>query len=353
VSRFWSPIVEKLTPYVPGEQPKGRTFIKLNTNENPYGPSPKAITAIKAATDDRLRLYPDPVAVDLRTAIGASYGLNPDHVFIGNGSDEVLSHAFNAFFTRKYPVLFADVTYAFYRTYCRLYGIRHRLMPLDNTYRIDPRHYRGLTGGMVVANPNAPTGIVQPLADIEQMLDRNPDVVVIVDEAYVDFGSESAVKMVGRYDNLLVIQTFSKSRSLAGMRVGFAIGQPHLIEALVRVKDSFNSYPIGQLALAGALAAWEDRKWFETTRKKVMAARDDTAEKLRGQGFDVLPSATNFLFASHSVIPAETILEQLRERGILVRHFNQERIRNWLRITVGTAEECASLLAATAEIVAK
>ena len=236
MNRFWSPIVGKLTPYVPGEQPKGRTWVKLNTNENPYGPSPRALDAIRAAADDDLRLYPDPSGADLRQTIAATHELEADQVFVGNGSDEILAHAFNAFFSGKGPVLFADITYAFYRTYCRLYAIEHELVPLDAVFRCLPQDYARPCGGVVIANPNAPTGIAMELADVEEILKRNPDVVVIVDEAYVDFGAETAVWLVPRYENLLVVQTFSKSRSLAGLRIGFALGQPHLIEALERIK---------------------------------------------------------------------------------------------------------------------
>jgi histidinol-phosphate aminotransferase len=352
VSRLWSSLVNELVPYTPGEQPKGQTFIKLNTNENPYGPSPLAIEAIRAATSDDLRLYPDPTASALRRAIGEAHGLTEDHVFVGNGSDEVLAHAFNAFFRGKGPVLFPDVTYSFYPTYCKLYDVPFRTIALDAGFGIAPEDYRGPCGGIVIANPNAPTGVALPLDAIGKVLLRNPDVVVLVDEAYVDFGAESAASLVARHDNLLVVQTFSKSRSLAGLRVGFAIGQPALIEGLTRVKDSFNSYPLGRLALAGALAAWEDRGWFERARTQVMADRHRTADALRGLGFEVLPSATNFIFASHPVVPAEELLGRLRAAGILIRHFRQERIRNWLRISVGTSDQCDALLAATGAILA-
>ncbi|MBL8584091.1 MAG: histidinol-phosphate transaminase [Rhizobiaceae bacterium] len=351
MSRFWSPLVARLTPYVPGEQPKHQVLAKLNTNENPYGPSPLALAAVRAAAGDDLRLYPDPVAGQLRQAIAATLRLDSSEIFVGNGSDEVLAHAFNAFFGGGGAVLFADVTYSFYPTYCDLYGLSYRRVPLDASFRLDASDYAGPCAGIVVANPNAPTGIAMPLERIEQILRQNPDVVVIVDEAYVDFGGDSAAALVPRYDNLLVVQTFSKSRSLAGLRVGFAVGQAHLVEGLTRVKDSFNSYPLGRLALAGALAAWNDREWFDKTRGLVMADRERTAGRLRDQGFTVLPSSANFLFAAHENVPAETILAGLRSRGILVRHFRHERIRNWLRISVGTTAECDRLAEATASIV--
>ncbi|MEM9632658.1 MAG: histidinol-phosphate transaminase [Pseudomonadota bacterium] len=344
MSRFWSPIVERLVPYTPGEQPKDQVFIKLNTNENPYGPSPSALEAIRAATDDGLRLYPDPEASDLKAAIGADFQLGSDQIFIGNGSDDVLAHAFNAFFTGKAPILFADVTYSFYKTYCQLYGIEHQTVPLNDNFEYDLQDYKVPCGGVVIANPNAPTGIAMSLDKLEQILMQNPDVVVLVDEAYVDFGTDSAATLVPQYDNLLVVQTFSKSRSLAGMRVGFAAGQPHLIEALRRIKDSFNSYPISRLSLVGALAAWKDRNWFESTRDKVIADRERVAEALKALNFEVLPSATNFVFASHRQVSTRDLLASLRSRGILVRHFNQSRIDNWLRISIGSSQECDKLL---------
>lgn len=352
MSRLWSPFVQNLVPYTPGEQPKHRSFVKLNTNENPYGPSPKVIAAIAGTNDDSLRLYPDPTAGDLRQAIAATHGLSMAQVFAGNGSDEVLAHAFNAFFRDKGPVLFADVTYSFYPTYCNLYGLEYRTLPLDAEFRLDPAAYEGPCGGIVIANPNAPTGRAPGLAAIRDVLDRNPDVVVIVDEAYVDFGGDSAAPLIAEYDNLLVVQTFSKSRSLAGLRVGFALGHPDLIEGLMRVKDSFNSYPLGRPALAGALAAWQDRAHFDETRAKVMASRAHVTEGLSAQGFTVLPSQANFVFARHPDVAGADLMAGLRERGILVRHFGAERIRDWLRISIGTEADCAALLAATADLVA-
>ena len=352
MSRFWSPLVSTLVPYTPGEQPRDRVFIKLNTNENPHGPSPKAVEAIHRATGDELRLYPDPLSGDLRASLAAGMGLSPDQVFVGNGSDEVLAHAFNAFFTGKAPVAFADITYSFYRTYCELYGIERRHVPLTEGFGVDVADYTGEQGGVVLANPNAPTGIALPLDAVEQVLKQNPDCVVLVDEAYVDFGAESAVSLIDRYENLLVVQTFSKSRSLAGMRVGFAMGQRPLIEGLERVKDSFNSYPLDRLAQVGAQAAWEDHGWFDATRYAVMAERERLTVRLRGLGFKVLPSATNFVFASHPGHAAAELQAALREAGILVRHFGAERIRDWLRISIGTAEECDALVAALDEILA-
>ena len=351
MNRFWSPFVQDLVPYTPGEQPKDRVFVKLNTNENPYGPSPHAIDAIRRATDDSLRLYPDPAASELTEAIADTLNLSADQVFVGNGSDEVLAHAFNGFFRGKGPVLFPDVTYSFYPTYCQLYGLPFHVVPLDGNFRIDPAQYCGPCGGIVIANPNAPTGIAIGLEEIAEIVSRNPDVVILVDEAYVDFGAQSAVSLVAKHDNLIVVQTFSKSRSLAGLRVGFAIGQPHLIEALRRIKNSFNSYPLDRLALAGAVAAWRDEDWFNKTRALVMADRGASALALQGQGFQVLPSKANFLFACHPDFDGGALLAGLREKGILVRRFAADRVCDWLRISVGTSAECRQLLDVTAGLV--
>ena len=353
MSTLWSPFVATLAPYVPGEQPKGQSFIKLNTNENPHGPSPLALAAMQAETGDSLRLYPDPEAQALRQTIAESFGLDAGMVFVGNGSDEVLAHAFNAFFRDKGELLFPDVSYSFYPTYCRLFGIPYRRLPLTDTFRIEIGDYQGPGAGVVIANPNAPTGVALPLDAIESLLASNPDKVVLIDEAYVDFGAESAASLIGRHPNLLVVQTLSKSRALAGLRVGFALGHPDLIEGLIRVKDSFNSYPLGRIAQAGAIAAIKDRAHFDTTCSAVIRDRETTAEALGALGFTVLPSSTNFLFASHAKVAAADLLAGLRARGILVRHFKQERIRNWLRISIGTSAECAALTTAMAALVAE
>ncbi len=344
MNRFWSPVIQQLEPYRPGEQPKHQTYIKLNTNENPWGPSPQALEAISAATSGALRLYPDPSASDLRAGIASSLQMTSDHIFAGNGSDEVLAHAFHAFFSGKEPILFPEITYAFYPTYCKLYSIEYRLAPVGSDFRVKPSDFTGACGGIVIANPNAPTGLAMPLEDIEAILKANPGVVVLVDEAYIDFGGQSAVHLVPDYDNLLVVQTFSKSRSLAGMRVGFAVGQPHLIEGLCRVRDSFNSYPLGRLSLAGALAAWKDSAWFEKTCDQIVADREKLTLNLQTLDFAVLPSSTNFLFASHAHVSAEQLHADLRDHGILVRYFKRERINNWLRVSIGTSEECTTLV---------
>jgi histidinol-phosphate aminotransferase len=350
MSRFWSPIVRTLTPYVPGEQPKVDGLVKLNTNENPYPPSVRVLEAINAATA-RLRLYPDPRATALREAIAARYGVAPDEVFVGNGSDEILAHAFQALLKHDAPLLFPDITYSFYPVYCGLYSVAYEEVPLDVAMRIDIADYRRPCSAILIANPNAPTGIGLSRETIETLLAEHPDQLVVVDEAYVDFGGDSAIPLVARHDNLLVIQTLSKSRALAGLRVGFAIGQPPLIEALERVKDSFNSYPLDCLAIAGAVAAINDDAWFQETRSRIMAGRDALAQDLAALGFEVLPSQANFLFARHPGHPGAGLAAGLRQRNILVRHFKKPRIQDFLRITVGTDDQCNRLIGALRDLV--
>ncbi|MDR3438436.1 histidinol-phosphate transaminase [Telmatospirillum sp.] len=344
MSRFWSPVVHSLSPYVPGEQPKRDDVVKLNTNENPFGPSPRVLAAITAEATDRLRLYPDPHASRLRDAIAARYGVAADQVFVGNGSDEVLAHTFQALLAHDAPLLFPDITYSFYPVYCGLYGIAYEEVPVDDGMRVRIGDYRRPCGAIILPNPNAPTGIGLAGDAIAALAGDHPDQVVVIDEAYVDFGADSAVPLVARHDNLLVIQTFSKSRSLAGLRVGFAIGQRPLIEALERVKDSFNSYPLDRLAIAGAVAAVEDDGWFQETRTRIMGNRDALAGALGNLGFEVLPSQANFLFARHPRHAGADLAARLRDRGVLVRHFQKPRIEDFLRITVGTDDQCHRLL---------
>lgn len=351
MSKFWSPIVSSLKPYVAGEQPRIQNLVKLNTNENPYGPSPKAIAAIAAEAGDRLRLYPDPASTRLRQAIADLHHVALDEVFVGNGSDEVLAHTFQALLKHERPLYYPDITYSFYPVYCLLYGIEARPIPLGEDFRIRLEDYDEDCGAIILANPNAPTGIALTLSEVETLVAAHPDVPAVIDEAYIDFGGESAVPLTRRYDNLLVVHTLSKSRSLAGMRVGFAIGQRPLIEALERVKDSFNSYPIDRLAEAGATAAIEDVTWFDETRRKVMESRDRVTGALRQRGFDVLPSAANFVFARHPGHEGAKLAAALREKSVLVRHFAKPRISDFLRISIGTAEECDRLIEAIDEIV--
>src|SRR5690606_19560315 len=350
MSRYWSPIVGTLSPYVPGEQPKLQDLVKLNTNEHPFGPSPKVLQALRAACDDSLKLYPDPSSDRLRQAIAANFKVQPEQVFVGNGSDEVLAHAFHALLKHDGPLLYPDITYSFYPVYCGLYQITGQAVPLTEDFDINVQDYLPESGrqagGIIFPNPNAPTGRALPLADVERVVAGNPDIVVVVDEAYVDFGAESAVGLVSRYDNLLVIQTLSKSRALAGLRVGFAIGSRVLIEALERVKNSFNSYPIDRLAEAGAVAAIEDTAYFERTRQAVIAIREKLAGQLQELGFQVLPSAANFVFARHPSHDGAGLAAALRDRNIIVRHFSHPRIDQFLRITVGTETQCSRLVEA-------
>lgn len=352
-NRFWSPVVHRLTPYVPGEQPKLSNLVKLNTNENPYGPSPQVLEAIQAELSDALRLYPDPNAERLKQAIADYYGVAPTQVFVGNGSDEVLAHVFQALFQHSAPLLFPDITYSFYPVYCGLYGIDFVTIPLAEDFTLRVADYLRPNGGIIFANPNAPTGCLLPLADIEWLLERNRDSVVVVDEAYIDFGGDTAIALLDRYPNLLIVQTLSKSRSLAGLRVGLAVGHPALIEALERVKNSFNSYPLDRLAIAGAVAAFADRDYFERTRQAVIASRVELVAALQSLGFTVLPSAANFIFVRHPQRDAAALAAALRERRIIVRHFRLPRIEQFLRITVGNPVQNAALLAALGEILAE
>jgi len=348
MSKFWSPFVKDLVPYVPGEQPKLINLVKLNTNENPYGPSPKAIAAMQTELGDSLRLYPDPNGERLKCSVAEFYGVQPSQVFVGNGSDEVLAHAFHGLFQ---PLLFPDVTYSFYPVYCGLYGIDYETVRLDERFQIDVADYARPNGGIIFPNPNAPTGCVLALDAIERLLQANPDSVVLVDEAYIDFGGTSAVALVDRYPNLLVTQTLSKSRSLAGLRVGLAIGHPDLIEALERIKNSFNSYPLDRIAIAGAAAAFEDRTYFEQTCRQVIASRESVTAAMEAMGFEVLPSAANFVFTRHPQHDAATLAADLREQGIIVRHFKQPRIEQYLRITIGAPEQNQALIGALKGIV--
>ena len=354
-SKYWSPVVSRLNPYSPGEQPGRQDVVKLNTNENPYGPSPKALHAMREACNDSLRLYPSYVSDRVRRAVSARLNVPAEQVFVGNGSDEVLAHAFNAFFQQSRPLLFPDISYSFYPTYCGLYGIPHQPVPVTEDFRIEPADFlpdaaRGPAGGIILPNLNAPTGRALTLAEIERIVAGNPQCAVIIDEAYVDFGAESAVPLVSRYDNLLVIQTLSKSRALAGLRVGFAIGSRELIEGLHRVKDSFNSYPVDSLAEIGAAAAIEDGEHFEQTRQAVMKTRAELDAALRKLGFETLPSLANFIFARHPGRDGTELAAGLRERGVLVRHFRLPRIDQFLRISIGTDAQCARLVQALSEL---
>ncbi|MDR2882139.1 MAG: histidinol-phosphate transaminase [Azoarcus sp.] len=356
MSSYWSAVTRGLVPYVPGEQPALDNLVKLNTNENPYGPSPRALDAIRAATENTLRLYPDPDARALRAALANRYKVSPAQVFVGNGSDEVLALAFIGLLKHERPLWMPDVTYSFYPVYCGLYGIEYRQVPLDDDFALRPEDYfpRGedRAGSIIFPNPNAPTGRLLPLAEVDRIAAANREADVLVDEAYIDFADPdaSAIALVDRHPNLLVVHTFSKGRALAGLRVGFAIGHPELIAGLERVKNSFNSYPLGRLALAGALASVEDESWFQTSRRKVIASRATLITQLQALGFDVLPSAANFVFARLPGFDAAELAAVLRQRDIIVRHFKTPRIAQYLRITVGDENQCAALVDALRDI---
>jgi len=351
MSRFWSDVVHQLTPYVPGEQPKMDRLVKLNTNESPYGPSPRAIEAIQQAASEDLRRYPDPNADALKQALATYHGLEPRQVFVGNGSDEVLAHAFLGLLKHEAPRLFPDITYSFYPVYCGLYDIDYRTVPLTDRFEIDPADYAGEAGAIIFANPNAPTARLLDLGGVESILKAQPDVPVLVDEAYIDYGGTSAVSLLADHPNLLIARTFSKSRALAGLRVGYALGSAELIDGLERVKNSFNSYPLGRPAQAGAIASVEDEPWFRDSCARVIASREHLSAGMERLGFEVLPSAANFIFARHPGHAGAALAAALRERAIIVRHFDKPRISDFLRITIGTDEECDLLIDALKQIV--
>ena len=339
MQQLWSDLARGIVPYVPGEQPRDKKYIKLNTNENPYPPSPRALEAIAGAVNDDLRLYPDPEAKTLRETLGRVYGVDADCVFVGNGSDEVLAIAFQAFFSRGSTVLFPDITYSFYPVYADLYGICHEAVPLADDFSIDVADYMRPCGGIIFPNPNAPTGRFLPCDDIRRLLAAQPDTPVIVDEAYVAFAEESMVRDIARYPNLVVVFTLSKSHALAGLRGGYAIARPDMIEAMVRIKDSFNSYTLDRLALAGAAAAVEDTTYTRAQAQRITATRAWFSAELTGMGFTVVPSQANFVFAGRPPQGGEPLQQALREKGVLVRHFSKPRIAPFLRISIGTDEQ--------------
>lgn len=351
MNKLWSSMAKRAEPYVPGEQLNKENIIKLNTNENPYPPSPKVIEAISKEIGKDLRLYPSPTMDDLKQTIARYYQLEKENVFVGNGSDEVLAFSFMAFFEPGKQIVFPEITYSFYPVYAKLFHIPYKKIPLKDDFTLDVASFFDSDGGVIFPNPNAPTSIYLSLEQVEEIIKQNRDKVVIVDEAYIDFAPKSAVSLIDSYDNLLVIQTFSKSRALAGLRVGFALGNETLIKALIRMKDSFNSYPVDRLALAGAKAAMEDTAYFREITNKIIRTREWVTEKLEHLGFFVLPSATNFVFASHAQFPAKSLYEQLREQNILIRYFAQKPIDNFARITIGTDEEMEIFIAAVEKLV--
>lgn len=351
--KAWEDKVRRVTPYVPGEQPQEKNIIKLNTNENPYPPSPKVYEAHASMDVDRFALYPDPAASELVRALEAYYGLAPGQVFVGVGSDDVLSLAFLTFFNSELPILFPDVTYSFYPVWADVYRIPYECPALEENFGIRVEDYKRENGGIVIANPNAPTSIGMTASQIEEIIQANPNVVVIVDEAYVDFGGETVLPLIDRYDNLLVVRTYSKSRSMAGMRIGFAMGNPALIQAMTDVKESINSYTMTQESICVGTASLADEEYFQDKLKKVMATREWSKMELEKRGFEVLPSQTNFLFAKHKEVSGQEIFDRLREQKIFVRHFNGERIKEFLRITIGTEEQMKVLMSTLDKILKK
>ena len=353
MSKYWSDFVGTLDPYTPGEQPANTNLTKLNTNENPYPPSPAVMEAMRCAVNDDLRLYPPPNADSLKQTIADYFQLTPAQVFVGNGSDEVLAHVFNGLFRQAQPILFPDISYSFYPVYCGLYAIEFNKIPLAEDFSLNLDDYRRANGGIIFPNPNAPTGRLLALDAIESLLQENSDSVVVVDEAYIDFAdaNASAVSLIDQYDNLLVVQTMSKSRALAGLRIGYALGSAHLVEGLERIKNSFNSYPLGHVQLAAAVASFNDRDYFEATRKQVISSRELLVDQLETLGFEVLPSAANFVFARHGAYLGADLTRSLRQQNIIIRHFNKPRIDEFLRITVGTPEQNQQLITALTELV--
>lgn len=339
MSKYWSEITKSIEPYVCGEQPKDKKYIKLNTNESPYPPSPKVLEAIKNAANGDLRLYPDPDCDEFRKAIAEYYNLSKDEIFIGNGSDEVLAFSFLTFFNTNETIIFPDISYSFYPVYAGLYNLNYRLARLENDFSIPVSEFAEKNGGVIIPNPNAPTGKCLDTDSIKRILNYNSNKVVIIDEAYIDFGGNSVVGLIKEYDNLLVVQTLSKSRSLAGIRVGFAMGNKELIQGLNRVKNSFNSYTIDRVAAAAAVAAIKDKEYFTQCVTNVINTRERIIKKLNSLGFNVVPSKANFIFITHKDYAASDLFTKLREKSVLVRYFNKERINNYLRVSIGSDEE--------------
>lgn len=340
----WKNNLRKIEPYVPGEQSKEKNIVKLNANENPYPPSPMAVNAIKEYNADNLRFYPPADATPLKQAIASFYGVNVENVFVGNGSDDVIALAFQSFFNGSEPILFPDITYSFYPVWCRLFNIDYETPAVDDNFRIVLEDYKKPNGGIVIPNPNAPTSIYEDIDFVDDLLSFNSDSVVIIDEAYVDFGGTSCVPLIDKYENLLVTGTFSKSRSLAGLRIGFAIGSKALISVLEAVKNSYNSYTVDSLSVAAGVASMNDREYFNSTVSKIINTRNYMTNQLRSMGFDVLDSLTNFVFASNKNIDIKDMFEYLKSKNVFIRYFDLPRINNYVRITVGTDDEIKILL---------
>lgn len=350
---LWKQNLRQITPYVPGEQSKDADIVKLNANENPYPPSPKAMDAIRQFQADTLRFYPPADATPLKEALAAYYGVTVENVFLGNGSDDVIALAFQSFFNSKLPIVYPDITYSFYPVWCDLFGIPYKTVPLDEDFRIRAEDYKAPNGGVVIPNPNAPTSIGEGRDFIRALLDDNQDCVVLIDEAYVDFGGVSSVPLTKEYDNLLVTGTFSKSRSLAGLRIGYAIGSKALISVLEAVKNSYNSYTVDSLSIAAGVASVNDTDYFNATIAKIIATRQRLTEELRALGFTVADSSANFLFVTHGHLKMKDLFEALKAQKIFIRYFNLPRIDNHVRITVGTDEETDRLIAAIKQYVSE
>lgn len=345
----WKENIRAIAPYVPGEQPQNTNVIKLNTNESPYAPSPAINEAIKKYNNNNLRLYPSFVCKDLKLALMEKYPVSENELFLGNGSDEVLALCFMTFFNSKKPVLFPDITYSFYDVWCNLYNIPYKRLSLDDNFKFIKEDYYGENGGIVIANPNAPTSIYMELSDIEDIIKNNKDVIIIVDEAYIDFGGKSAVDLIHKYDNLVIVQTYSKSRALAGIRVGYAMADTELISALEAVKNSFNSYTLNSLSQVIATASAKDKDYFNKCVNKIISTREWTIKELAKLGFETLPSKANFIFTTNKNISAEKLFNYLKEKNIFVRYFNKPRISEYLRITIGTMEQMEALINAIKE----
>lgn len=346
----WKENLRKIEPYVPGEQPNLPDMIKLNTNENPYPPSPMVAKALEKFDPESLRLYPDPESSLLTDAIGKRYGIEKNQVFVGVGSDDVLAIAFMTFFNSKKPILFPDITYSFYDVWAKLFQIPYEQPPLDENFQIVIEDYYRENGGIVIANPNAPTGVQQNIESLRDIIRHNRDVIIIIDEAYADFGETSALQLTQEYDNVIVVQTFSKSRSMAGMRIGYAMGSPELIQAMNDVRYSYNSYPLTRLSVALGVAALEDEEYFQTTIRQIIATREWTKKELSRLGFHFQDSRSNFIFAEHASVPAIKLFTELRKKHIFVRHFRHPRIENFLRISIGTQEEMEIFIQETEKI---
>ena len=344
MENLWKNNLRKITPYVPGEQSKNKNIVKLNANENPYPPSPKAIEALKSFNSDRLRFYPNANSTELKEALAEYYNVDIENIFVGNGSDDVLAIAFQSFFNSDKPIVYPDLTYSFYPVWCDLFGIPYKTYPVDDNFRIIPEDYKEANGGVVIPNPNAPTSIGEGLDFVEKIMQYNPDSVVIIDEAYVDFGGTSSVELTNKYKNLLITGTFSKSRSLAGLRIGFAVGSKELISVMEAVKNSYNSYTVDSVSIAMGTASIRDNEYFKATCKRIIDTRERFTKELKALGFKVLDSSTNFIFATHSDLSMKDMFEYLKTKNVFIRYFSLPRIENYTRITIGTDEEMDILL---------